>query len=59
VLSNSPTVDLLFFFGGYFNALRKIIATGNPRTEVIAWPSDSLPRRVKKLSWEDEYNVFF
>jgi hypothetical protein len=28
-------------------------------TEVIAWPSDSLPRRVKKLSWEDEYNVFF
>ena len=28
-------------------------------SEIIAWPSDSLPRRVKKLSWEDEYNVFF
>jgi len=24
----------------------------------IAWPA-SLPRRVKKLSWEDEFNVFF
>lgn len=25
-----------------------------------AWPADaSLPRRVKKLSWEDEFNVFF
>lgn len=26
----------------------------------MAWPpSASLPRRVKKLSWEDEFNVFF
>lgn len=25
-----------------------------------AWPTDaSLPRRIKKLSWEDEFNVFF
>ena len=24
----------------------------------LAWPA-SLPRRVKKLSWEDEFNVFF
>ena len=26
----------------------------------LAWPSHaSLPKRVKKLSWEDEFNVFF
>lgn len=27
--------------------------------EMLAWPNDSIPKRVKKLSWEDEYNVFF
>ncbi|XP_057376036.1 cadherin EGF LAG seven-pass G-type receptor 1-like [Daphnia carinata] len=37
----------------------------HPRTflsssQAGAWPTDaSLPRRVKKLSWEDEFNVFF
>ena len=29
-------------------------------SQPTAWPTDaSLPRRVKKLSWEDEFNVFF
>ncbi|XP_046649678.1 protocadherin-like wing polarity protein stan [Daphnia pulicaria] len=29
-------------------------------SQSTVWPTDaSLPRRVKKLSWEDEFNVFF
>ncbi len=33
---------------------------GPQQQAAVAWPSHaSLPRRVKKLSWEDEFNVFF
>ncbi len=37
-------------------ALRENILRSSERS-VIEWPRHSIPRRVKKLSWEDEYSV--
>lgn len=38
--------------------LRENIATGSDRDLTrIHWPRNSIPRRVKKLSWEDEYGT--
>lgn len=40
--------------GGVMDGVRNGHLLGNGRIHNIQWPIGSIPRRVKKLSWEDE-----
>ncbi len=39
-------------------ALREnILTAGSSRDQLIHWPRNSISRRVKKLSWEDDFGT--